>query len=50
MNEKSPPKVSSKWAAGKRRELTEETAKKSGYPSNLREEGGWRNGARLRKK
>ncbi len=43
---KTASKPNSVWATGKRRELDDAKAKKAGYPSNLHEEHGWRNGAR----
>jgi hypothetical protein len=42
----------SKWGKGDkpRRDLTEEAAKKAGYPGALREEKGWYRGARVNRK
>jgi hypothetical protein len=53
MNE--TPKVSStRWGSQKkqqpRRDLTEDAAKKAGYPGALREESGWYRGARVVKR
>jgi hypothetical protein len=48
MTEKVAKRPGSKWAHSKRRDLTEEQAKKAGYPSNLREEKGWYRGARVK--
>ena len=47
-------RTASRWGdeakQGKRRDLTEDAAKKAGYPGALREEHGWRNGARVTKR
>lgn len=48
MSEKKAAKPNSRWATGKRRDLDEAAAKKAGYPGDLREQHGWRNGAKLR--
>ena len=53
MQEDKKPAAACKWGDSarqiKRRDLTEESAKKAGYPGQLREPKGWFRGARISK-
>ena len=52
MSDEKPKREPGKWGKGDkpRRDLTEEAAKKAGYPGALREEKSWHRGARVAKR
>lgn len=48
MPEKTSSKPNGRWGTGKRRQLDEASARKAGYPGDLREPRGWFRGARVK--